>query len=96
MKIWKLNDCEWYAAETLDDAKRALLETIGPPAEGQTEAEFFEEFLENPCEVGDEHLDKLKFVDEDKPGEEITFRQELQRMISDGKEFPRFFASTEY
>lgn len=111
IKIWKMNECDWYASEDLEGAKRAMLETIGPPAEDQTEAEFFEEYLEDPYELDDAALDTLKFCEEEyddeddldergepkrKGGEKRTFREQLAKMIAAGDKFPCYFASTEY
>lgn len=96
IKIFKMNDCDWWAAETLDEAKLDCVHTFGG-----VWPEDAEEFLDDPYEVGDEHLDKLWFVDADEMdanGEPVrrTFREELNRMIESGEEFPCPFASTEY
>lgn len=87
IKIFKLNDCDWYAANTLEEAIAQCAEDTGIPKE---------EVADDAYEVGDHHLDELIFKDEDRPDEEITFRQELQRMIDAGTKFPAMFASTEY
>lgn len=105
LKLFKVNDTDWFAAESLEGAKQAVMECFGPPAPGQTREEFYEEILEDPYEVGDEHLDTLTLVgeeyddedDRDEKGEpkrkrdpDQTFRQVLAAMKS-----PGYFASTE-
>ena len=47
-----MNDCDWMAAETLDDAKRAYLEQVGGPEE---------EMLDDPGEIAESQYDKLMF-----------------------------------
>jgi hypothetical protein len=87
MKIFKINDCDWYAAETMEEAIRQCSEDTGIPV-GEVE--------DGAYQVADDALDILIFRDEDRPEEEITFRDELQRMVDAGTEFPCAFASTEY
>lgn len=93
MKIYKMNDCDWIAAENLDEAKLCLAVLID---RGVVDAKFEEEYLDDPYEISEEQWDKLKFVDEDDPKDVRSFREELQRMMDKGTKFPAFFASTEY
>lgn len=111
MKIWKMNQSDWVAAETLEDAKQGLANTIG---DGKLTPEFEAEYIEDPYEIGDNHLDTLKLTDEDDLSEAMgddrekwdenknkymdscpTFRQALQKMIYDGVQFPTHFAATD-
>ena len=83
MKIFSMNDCEWMAAETLEEAKVAYLEQTGED----------EDLLDDPGEIAESQYDKLMFRDDDGSR---TFRQQLDLMIARGEKFPTFFASTEY
>jgi hypothetical protein len=65
MKIFKMNDCDWYAAETLEDAKKAMAADMGVTIE-----EVDEEYIDGAHEITDGLLDKLIFKDEDSPEEE--------------------------
>lgn len=92
IKVFKLNDCDWWAGSDLDSVVAAYKEQTGEDAE-----------LDNPHELNDAAMHKLKFVDGDDPinadgtpGGEITFRDELDIMIRRGDSFPCFFASTEW
>ena len=88
MKIFSMNDCDWMAAETLEEAKAAYLATCWS---GTREPE--EEAFDDPGEISAEAYDKVLFTDED--GAKRSFREQLQRMIDSGEKFPTFFASTE-
>ena len=90
MRIFAMNDCDWMAAETLEDAKVAYLRDY---AGGLDE----EESLDNPHELSGEEMDHLRFFDlEAEPRENCSFREQLERLITAGQEFPCFFASAEY
>lgn len=88
MKIFRLNEYEWWAAETLEEAKQACLEETG-----LDESEAFED----PCELSSEELDALIFVDDEGPERRtIPFRQALDELISKGQKFPCIFATSIY
>ena len=90
MKVFKLNDCEWWAGESLEEIKLVYLKETGVSEE---------EAFDNPHELSDEEMDYYKFMfdESDTPlREPVTFRQKLAEMIKEGEEFPAFFASTEY
>ena len=94
VKIWKMNDCDWVAAETLGQAKQCLADTVGS---GTVNKEFEDEFLDEPEALSPFEMKTLKFRDEDAPKEkEISFKERLQFMIASGEKFPTFFASTEF
>lgn len=90
MKIFSMNDCDWMAAETLEEAKAAYIATVWA---GTREPEV--EAFDDPGEISEEQYDKLLFTDFD-ANTKCTFRQQLERMIQQGEEFPAFFASTEF
>ena len=91
IRVFRINDYDWYAGRDLDEVKAFVLEQSG-----MREDEAFD----NPCELSDEAMSKLRFrpTDEsDLPADStITFAERLGEMIKDGCEFPAFFASTEW
>ena len=91
MKIFSMNDCDWMAAETLEEATAVYLRDFG----GGLDAD---EALDQPHEVSEAGMDRLRFHDDDAetPEDYRTFRQELQVRMARGDKFPCFFASTEY
>jgi len=91
MNVYAMNDCDWVAAETAESAIKFYLDMI---SEKDT-PESREEFLEEPIEpLADEHMDKMRFHDED--GRVRSFTEQLAKEHAKGKTFPAFFASTEY
>jgi hypothetical protein len=86
VKVFAMNDCEWWAAETLEQAKADYLKETG--------TEEADEPFDDPHELDEEAMDHLRFTDED--GTSRSFREQLEKMVSDGCEFPSFFATTEY
>ena len=91
MKIFKMNDCDWVAAKTLEEAKLCLAKQM---ANGVVDEKFEEEFLDCPYELSEEDTERLKFVDENGKTTR-SFKIELLRRINGGEEFPQHFASTE-
>ena len=84
MKVFQMNDCEWWAAEDLESAKKACMEATGLPED---------EACDDPHELSDEAMNRLIFHDDN---ETRTFKEQLDRMIVEGTEFPVFFAMTEF
>jgi hypothetical protein len=104
VKIFQLNDWDWWAGYDLESVKAAYLKELG-----FTDPWDIENAFDDPHELSDEELDRLKFVDGDDPinedgtpGGTRTFREQLNRIIAerdaslDAAYFPCFFASTEY
>lgn len=85
MKVFRMNDCDWYVAETIEQAIEKCCEDVRLPAE---------EAVQDPEELSDTDLDRLIFHDEETGTR--TFRAELDRIISSGVHVPCLFASTEY
>jgi hypothetical protein len=101
IKIFAMNDCDWYAAESVEDALKAMAEVFSYKTTPEGIADMREGLdVENPGEISDESMDSLIFTDDsDLPEGQIvkrTFREQLAQMIADGQKFPCFFASTEY
>jgi hypothetical protein len=90
IKIWKLNEGDYVAAATLDEAKKYLAEKV---SDGLVTPEFEEEFIDDATEVTAQGLDTMTISDEDEPdGSERTFREELEAMKKKGAKFPALFA----
>ena len=75
IKIFRINDYEWWAGNSLEEIRSAYEKITG---------EKPEENFEEPYELSEEQLDKYKYVDEDEPEKTRTFREELQKNILEG------------
>lgn len=90
-RVFRMDDCDWWVAHTLEDAKASY----------QHETGVDDESIEDARELTDAELDKLHFVDTDEGGYPVkdsrcTFREELTRRVSAGLSKPELFACTEY
>lgn len=93
LRVFRLNDCDWWLAHTLEEAKASYIADCGPMAE--------EEAFDEPRELTKEELRTLHFVDTDENERRISksrrqFRTELRRQIESDPITPRMFACTEY
>ena len=88
MKVFQLNECDYWVGETLEACIAAAKEEWGETC--------FDEVMDRsePCELDEKAMNILKFHDEN--GETRTFAEQLTRDISEGGKFPRCFASSEY
>lgn len=88
VKVFAINDCEWWAGRDLESIKAAFIK-----AGYGDESSFCE-----PHEVVDPEMNRLTFVDDlsDVNSHKSTFQEHLDLMVAQGAEFPCFFASTEY
>jgi len=86
IKIFKVNDCDWVAAENVKDALECLA-SVTDVYEGDV-----------PEELTEEELDSHTFFDEDEgEGQERkSFRQRLAELVAAVETFPQMFASSEY
>lgn len=97
IEIFKVNDCEWYAATTADGAIKAAAELVSEPSVEEYRRNY--DAFDVPVRLEPEDMQKLKFMDEREDGANgpvRTFREQLDRMIAAGDTFPCFFASTEF
>lgn len=86
VKVFRLNDCDWWAAHSLEEAIKD-----GAACMGLTEDEVADE----PRELTEKEMDEFDFVDEN--GErQSSFRERLQSLIKSGERFPCGFASSEW
>lgn len=94
MKIFKLNDCDWWAGEDLEQTIATAMHDMNIPRE-----DVIDDYMH---ELTDEELDRLRFVDdsynydEDDPKHSRSFREQLALMVERGDSFPCLFASTEF
>ena len=87
LKVFKMNECDWWYDKSLEDAKKNYPIAIDTPPD---------ECLEDPYELTEEQLQVLEYYHDDSYGaDKSSFKEELQRMQSISDE-PSFFASTEF
>jgi hypothetical protein len=93
-RVFKVNDCDWYIARTLEEAIATWVRDTG-----WNDCDDFEDARE----LSEAELDRLKFIeDRELPREDWvrrTFREELDRRSASGApedRKPGMFASTEY
>lgn len=87
MEIWKLNDCEWYAGDSLGEVIKHACEITGLPVD---EVVTFNSIIP----LSDKELDYLEFTDND--GQCRSFAKELAEKQRKKHEFPCLFASSEW
>lgn len=89
IKVFKVSDCDWFAAKTAKEARQCAIEWTE-----NDEWEWDEDEIE---ELTDEQMNRFTYREEDEPeATRRTFREELDRMIARGDKFPCMFASTDY
>ena len=101
--VYEMNDTDWYAAESVEDAKRCMAETLCYKTTPEGIAEMCEEFgVKDPVELDAEAMERHQIHvegdpdDEKDSGETRTFARHLAALIDEGEKFPSLFASTEY
>ena len=87
IKVFQLNDCDWYAGATIKEAKECLMEATGMSAD---------EAFEDEHQLSWQAMRRLKFFDEDGETEIGNFQEVLNKMVKDKCKFPCFFATTEF
>ena len=98
MKIFKLNDCDWYAAEDMESAIQQIMHDTDNAREDCVDS--------SAHELTDDEMDRLQFIDdrENYPmyGDEAaedglrSAREQLALMIERGDSFPCLFATMEF
>lgn len=86
IKVFRLNDCDWYAGETLEDCINEAIKQTGLTRD---------EIVDGSDELSDNDLEKYHLQEEYKI-DKLTFREALDELIENNTVFPCFFASTEY
>ena len=85
MKVFCMNDCDWWMAETLEQAKADYLKMTGKDAN----------ILDNPHEMTAEEMENAEFYPDESVERAIPFTEELRNRIVAGRK-SELFASTEY
>jgi hypothetical protein len=98
--VWQMNDEECFAAETLDDALKAMAEQYSYETTPEGIAAMRKEFgVDDPFALTEESLLRRKVnvacPDEGEPDHLVTFREHLDQLVKDG-ELPCMFSTTEY
>jgi hypothetical protein len=93
VKIFKLNDCDWYAAEDMESAIQQIMYDTGNVHEDCVDS--------SAHELTNEEMDCLRFMDDrefgpDAAGISRSFREQLAIMIERGGSFPCPFATTKF
>ena len=88
-KIYQMNECDWWADYSLEEAKNNYLKFTG-----MTEKDNYWED-EPPAEIDQENMDRLRFTTDEPNVIVRSFAEELTKRI-ENNEIPGFFASTEY
>lgn len=91
-RVFRINDCEWWVARTLDEAKSDYLRQTGCSEE---------EAFDDPHELDEATMDRLHFIDQDENERPLKdsrrpFRTELAQRVAAGLSKPEMFACTEY
>jgi hypothetical protein len=95
VQIFRMNDCDWYAAESLQDALACMAEELGFATTLEGIAEMREEFgVDDPQALSEEEMRQTPFLEEES-GTQCNFRRALDVLISTGEKFPCSFATTE-
>lgn len=93
MNVYQLNDYEWFVGPSLQACIERWKRYTGFSDDEAAE------YLDDPRQLSDEELDRLKFchTDEDeRPFRSITFRERVAEMVKEGTMGAEFFATTEY
>jgi len=84
MKVFQMNDCDWYMAENLIQAIDLYSRDYGLDFENQ------------PRELEECEMQNLMFTDEDGADLPRSFAEELKIRLAKENVQPQLFASTEY
>ena len=88
IKIYYMNDYDWVAASSLKEAVKWYAESYELSED---------EACEDPHELTEHALKGLKFYEDwAERNHPITFYDRLNNIVSEGRDFPCLFASTEY
>ena len=91
MKIFQVDENTWYAADTMDEAKRQAKKDYELPI-----AEIIDG---SEHELTDEEMDGKIYYDDtynSETSERRTFREQLSKLMKAGWDFPCMFAFSEY
>lgn len=86
IRVYRMNDYDWVAARSLEEAKAEYLGTVTVDGPGA---------FDNPKQLTDEEMLTTMFTDDDGFGM-LTFAERLSILVSSNTKFPCMFASTEW
>lgn len=88
--VFMLNDYEWWAARTMEEAVQFAMEECGTSRE-----ETLDE--SSAHELSDEEMKRMQFID-DSGAEKVkrSFAEQLALMVKGDASFPCMFATTEF
>lgn len=86
IKVFRMDDLEWWAGESLAACVAEGRAQCGPDCYPDDSSEQYE--------LGPEAMRRLTFVEED--GTRRTFAAELKRLVAAGTKFPCSFAAEDY
>ncbi len=90
IKVFKVNDYEWWAGADLESTRVAYKEHTGIDPDS-------DEGFDHPRELSAEELEKKTIhFDEGEQPDQSTFKEYLDELIAKDHEFPCYFAGTEY
>lgn len=101
IKVFRINDYDCVAAETIQEAKQYGSECADYVDVAAAEADSW---FEDCRELTEEEMNTFKFIgeefeDEDgteKKDADVTFKDHLKELVDSKEQFPCMFASTEY
>jgi hypothetical protein len=86
VKVFQMGDCDWTAGRSAEEVTAYYTGEMGCDMEGDA-----------ALEITAEQMNSLIFHDQDvDPSVRRTFKEQLDKMIADGVNFPAFFATTEF
>lgn len=92
IKVFQVNDYEWFAAASADDALACALKLWGYETAEVAETDgCFERGDVRQCDL-DENKVNVHPDAEDGKREIVTYRESVKRMLADGTKFPEWFA----
>lgn len=93
VKVWRVNDYEWWAGTNIESIKVAYKEATGIDPDS-------DEGFDSPRELTAAEMGSMRYCyNEDgyfSENETRSFREQIDLEISEGQTFPCYFAGTEY
>lgn len=83
--VYKVNDIDWWCDYSPEEAKKNYVKFAG----------ISDENYEEPIELTEEELNRLKYKPDERAVKPITFKEELANRVI-YNDVPSFFASTEW
>ena len=85
LRVFRMNDCDWWVATTLEEAEADFKKETGIDAD------------DDARELTDQEMETHQFYADGDRTESIPFSEQLEILIAkEGEKFPQLFASTEF